>query len=287
MLRIRLLPKWVLVSLAANGFLVAALLALVLRYVSAPTASSASEGVEAAHDPSRPVHSADEQSMRAASATSELGPRHQLSYEEWKAVLAQEAQVIAEHRPERLTVLAGDSISLWFPETLLPPDRVWLNQGISGETSSGLLKRLNLFDNTLPETIFVMIGINDLLRGDSEQNILDNQEYILDYLQDAHPQAQIVVQSILPHAAEQATWEGRDRLLSLPNNRIRAINRELETLAQQAGVYYLDLYSLFADAQGNLQPSYTTDGLHLSSEGYQVWSIALQVYDHEVLERDR
>ncbi|HAX89511.1 MAG TPA: lysophospholipase, partial [Cyanobacteria bacterium UBA11370] len=62
----------------------------------------------------------------------ELGERHQLNYQQWVALLEQEAQVIAEQKPEHLAVLLGDSISLWFPNELLPPDQKWLNQGISG-----------------------------------------------------------------------------------------------------------------------------------------------------------
>jgi lysophospholipase L1-like esterase len=213
---------------------------------------------------------------------SHLGERHQLSYEQWVAQLAQEAKIAADQSPDRLTVLAGDSISLWFPGKLLPDDRTWLNQGISGETSAGLLKRLHLFDNTQPATIFVMIGINDLLRGESDQTLVDNHRQIIQALQQAHPQSQIVVQSILPHAAE-SNWEGRDRLLAISNQRIQALNEQVETIARQAGVYFLDLYPLFADPDGDLRPELSTDGLHLSPIGYQTWAIALQVYSREVL----
>ncbi|HEY9663947.1 MAG TPA: GDSL-type esterase/lipase family protein, partial [Allocoleopsis sp.] len=83
-----------------------------------------------------------------------------------------------------------------------------------------------------------------------------------------------------------ATWEGRDRLLNLPNQHIAELNRQLESIAREEGVYFLDLYSLFANAQGNLNMMYSTDGLHLNDQGYHVWSIALQVYSREVLEPD-
>ncbi|GAB4230510.1 MAG: hypothetical protein Kow00121_59310 [Elainellaceae cyanobacterium] len=280
-LRLRLMPRWAFVSLAANGFLLAVLLGLVLKDFSMPMASSAP-----VRSPSPEATEVQASLTTIASSEPALGPRHQLTYQEWKDLLAQEARAAVEQQPERLTVLAGDSISLWFPDALLPNNRDWLNQAISGETSAGLLKRLDLFDQTLPETILVMIGINDLLRGTSEQTILANVQQILESLQATHPQAQIVLQSVLPHAAEKSTWEGRDRLLELPNSRIRTLNDQLEALAQQEGVYFLDLYPLFANAQGNLKMTLSTDGLHLSSEGYQVWGIALQVYSREVLEPD-
>jgi lysophospholipase L1-like esterase len=210
--------------------------------------------------------------------TPEMGPRLQLTYEQWVDLLAQEARAAAENQPPHLQILLGDSISLWFPHRLLPADRTWLNQGISGETTAGLLNRLDLLDQTEPEVIFLMIGINDLLRDISRDTILANQREIIRYLRQTHPDTRIVVQAILPHSAEQATWEGRDRLLQLPNADIQDINEALEGVALEEGAEFLDLYALFADLDGNLPLSLSTDGLHLSEEGYLVWRMALERY---------
>lgn len=219
--------------------------------------------------------------------TPDLGRRHQLTYQQWVDILKQEAKVAADQRTRHLSILAGDSLSLWFPPELLPEDKNWLNQGISGETSNGLLKRLKIFDRTQPEVIFVMIGINDLIEGMSDGVILDNQRQIISYLRKAHPKAQIVVQSILPHGAEQATWKGRDKLLAVGNSRIREFNQQLQSISIKKGVKYLDLYPLFTNKQGNLRREFTTDGLHLSPEGYIVWRSALQIYSEIELKPQR
>ncbi|MEA5513160.1 SGNH/GDSL hydrolase family protein [Nodularia sp. UHCC 0506] len=213
-------------------------------------------------------------------ATPDLGPRHQLTYQQWVDILKQEAKVASEEPPQRLSILMGDSLSLWFPPELLPEDRNWLNQAISGESSDGLLKRLDVFDSTQPEVIFVMIGINDLIRGVSDRVIIENQRQIMAYLRKTHPQAQIVVQSILPHGDEEATWEGKDKLLKISNSRIRQLNQQIQNMATQVGVKYLDLYPLFTNQQGNLRREFTTDGLHLNSTGYLVWRTALQMYSN-------
>ena len=215
---------------------------------------------------------------QAQTATPELGRRHQLNYQQWLEILKQEAIIAAEKRLQRLSILAGDSLSLWFPVELLPEDRNWLNQGISGETSRGLLQRLSLFDQTQPETIFVMIGINDLIRGVSDDVILDNQRQILSYLRKTHPKTKIFIQSILPHGGEDATWEGREKLLAIPNSRIQNLNQQLQSIAAKQGVQYIDLYPLFINQKGNIRQEFTTDGLHLSPAGYVVWRTALQVY---------
>jgi lysophospholipase L1-like esterase len=248
----------------------------MLRGQGLPENSSASAAVTAASieepipPPAKPV--------RAVQDMPVPGQRHKWTYQQWVSQLGREAEAVAANKPPRLTVLAGDSLSMWFPTKLLPTDRTWLNQGISGETSAGLLKRLQLFDRTRPDTVFVMIGINDLLRGASDEGIADNLRQIVRDLRWAHPKAQIVVQSILPHSAEQTTWENRDRLLTIPNSRIRDINRRFQDIANAENVLYLDLYSMFVDADGNLPIELSTDGLHLNDRGYLVWRSAMQLF---------
>ncbi len=270
------LPTWILVSLTANCFLLSLLLVMLRHDNLAVTPPDSALATQAAVS-----------DVAASSvAISAIGPRHQLSYDQWVDLLKQEAKAIAEQQPEHLTVLAGDSISLWFPYDMLPKGYTWLNQGISGETSAGLLHRLELFDDTRPDAIFVMIGINDLIRGVPDEDILENQRQIIRHLKAFHRRSHIVVQSILPHAAEQATWEGRERLLAIPNRKIRALNQDLEAMAAEESVYYLDLYGLFADDNGNMQMDFSTDGLHLSPQGYVVWRTALQMYSQMALDAE-
>ncbi len=261
-------PAWAFISLFTNCLLLFALVLVVgkqqgnNRFLGTMTAVSD-------RTPSK---------NQAINTLASMGKRHKLNYQQWVDILKQEAHVVAEKRPSNLSILAGDSLSLWFPPELLPEKKHWLNQGISGEKSQGLLKRLNLFDKTQPKVIFVMIGINDLIAGVSEREILDNQAKIVDYLQNAHPKTEIVVQSILPHGSQQATWEGKDKLLQTPNSRIRKLNKKLLAIAKKRDVKFLNLYPLFADSQGNLRLELSTDGLHLNSQGYIVWRTALQLY---------
>lgn len=273
-------PLWVLVSLLVNGFLLAILMLIALRdhglsSTATPIAPPPPRGGEATA--AMPVTN----SVQSAS----FGQRQQLNYQQWLDLLEQEARAVAANPPSRLTVLAGDSLSLWFPPDLLPIDRAWLNQGISGETSAGLLRRLDLFKDTQPQTIFVLIGINDLIRQVKPETVLANQRQILQDLRRQHPGSQIVLQSILPHGVDQVTWEGRDRLLAVTNDRIRQMNKELKAIAAEEKVYFLDLNSLFVDSEGNLQPALSTDGLHLSTQGYMVWRTALQLYSQMELEK--
>lgn len=204
-------------------------------------------------------------SFRAAWAKATQPP----TYQQWQTLLAREAAAAARGQGKnRLSVIVGDSLSLWFPSDRLPQNQFWLNQSLSGDTTTGILRRLSAFAKTRPHVIYVMAGINDLKRGASNAQILKNLSQIVSRLQQTHPQAQIVVQSILP-----------TRSANFSNHRITQLNQQLEELAFQNNAFYLDLYSQMTDGAGNLHPDLTTDGVHLNVRGYETWQMALSQAD--------
>jgi lysophospholipase L1-like esterase len=181
-----------------------------------------------------------------------------------------EAKAMAQSQGDnRLGILVGDSLSLWFPREKLPVGKLWLNQGISGETSNGILKRLSVFAQTKPDVIYIMAGINDLRKGTTDEIILGNHRQIVRKLRQTHPKTIIFIQSILP-----------TRLSAIPNTRIRHLNDQLALIARQEGADYLNFYDSFTDFQGNLRQELTTDGLHLSAEGYEVWRSLVHQVEH-------
>lgn len=200
----------------------------------------------------------------------------QLTYEDWKSLLAMEAKAMAQSQGDnRLGILLGDSLSLWFPQEKFSADRLWLNQGISGETSGGLLKRVSVLSETRPDFIYIMAGINDLRKGTTDEIILRNHRQIVRKLRQTHPKTIIFIQSILP-----------TRLSAISNTRICHLNDQLSLIAKQEGVFYLNLYDWFADFQGNLRLELTTDGLHLSTQGYDVWRSLLNESEYGLNERE-
>lgn len=188
----------------------------------------------------------------------------QPSYEQWRTLLTEESQSIARRSPGPVAVMLGDSLSLWFPSDRLPQSSVWLNQGISGETTHGVLVRSTDLATAHPSTIYVMAGVNDLKRGLRDSDILRNISQTLKQLRQRHPNAQIVLQSILPTRSAQ-----------VPNDRITQINAWLSVVAKRQGAYYLDIHSHFTARDGYLRSDLTTDGIHLSDRGYAVWQSAL------------
>lgn len=196
----------------------------------------------------------------------------QPSYSQWKQLLALEARAVARGQGNnRLSIFMGDSLSLWFPAQGLPNSQLWLNQGISGDTTSGILQRLSAIAPTRADKIYVMAGINDLRKGHSDATITNNLHQIMRRLRQDHPQAQVVVQSILP-----------TRYDAIPSSRVRSLNEKIKAIARQEGVYYLDLFAFFTDSEDRLSRGLTTDGLHLNPQGYQVWQMALQQADAQL-----
>lgn len=195
-----------------------------------------------------------------------IGVTEQPTYEQWKALLKEEAQLVTQMpQTSAVSIFLGDSLSLWMPSGGLPESQVWLNQGISGDTTEGILNRLSAIAETDADRIYILAGVNDLKNGVEDAEILENYRQILRQLRQDHPQTEAIVQSILP-----------TRLVNIPNNRIRHLNRQLAAIAQQEGAMFVDLSIYFTDAGGDLHPSLTTDGLHLNSRGYEAWQWVLQ-----------
>jgi lysophospholipase L1-like esterase len=192
-----------------------------------------------------------------------------VTYEQWTALLKREAAAMSEGQGKnRLTVIIGDSISQWLPSEQLSIDRFYLNQGISGDTTGGILQRLSALDQVHPDTIYVMAGVNDLKQGKTDQEILANLQKIMQRLRQTHPQAKVIINSVLP-----------TRLVTIPSDRTTSLNQQIAQLAAQEGVSYLALTSAFTDSDGILRREFTTDGLHLSPQGYAVWTSALRSLD--------
>ncbi|MBP0001333.1 MAG: lysophospholipase [Cyanobacteria bacterium SID2] len=195
------------------------------------------------------------------------------TYEQWVALLAQEAKAIAAGQGEnRLSVTIGDSLTLWLRPGLFDDDRLWLNQSIGGENTAKIRNRLTVLEETRPNSIFVMAGVNDLIGGRSDEAILTDYEEIIRQLRDHHPQARLVVQSILPTHHE-----------AVSNDRIRTLNRELRAMSQEFGAMYLDLYPHFSDERGRLRSDLTTDGIHLSNGGYELWQLFIRQIDYQIM----
>ena len=148
------------------------------------------------------------------------------------------------------------------------------NRGISGDTTTGVLNRIDEVVESKPQKIFIMIGINDINRGRKVDEILMNYKLILSIFQERIPQTKVFIQSILPINNQKRSNKG-------VNNSIFELNKDLKKLAKQFSFQYIDLFPYFLDDNNQLDAQYTTDGLHLNGQGYLVWK---RIIEKEVVQ---
>lgn len=148
------------------------------------------------------------------------------------------------------------------------------NRGISGDNTGGILNRLDEVTSSRPAKIFLMIGVNDLARGVSEETILSNYRSILENIKKGSPKTKVYVQSILPVNADFGKFSGHVS----KNKEIINLNEELNALAEEFKYVYLNLHASFVNEKGLLDPSFTNDGLHLLGAGYIHWKSLLGDY---------
>lgn len=138
------------------------------------------------------------------------------------------------------------------------------NRGISGDTTKGILNRIDEVIDSQPQKIFIMIGINDLTKGSSVDETFNNYQNILSIFQKENPKTKVFVQSVLPVNNQKHPNIGA-------NNKIIDLNNRLKDLAKKISFNYIDLFSDFLDSDNQLDAQYTTDGIHLNGQGYLLW----------------
>jgi lysophospholipase L1-like esterase len=133
------------------------------------------------------------------------------------------------------------------------------NRGINGETTEGVLKRLDPIVKVPPRKILLMTGANDIANKFPVTRILGNCQQILDSFKVNCPRTEVYLISVLP--------SGRDYdQEAIPV--IRELNAGLEKLAQSNHYTYIDLYSLVKDEEGYFDTTLSNDGSHLMGAGY-------------------
>ncbi len=171
-------------------------------------------------------------------------------------------------------IFLGNSITdggEWFE---LLGNKKCLNRGISGDVTEGVLLRLPGITRVKPAKIFLLIGINDLARGRSVQDITANYKLILDKIKAETPATEVFIESVLP------VNYGTVRMASLKDKTvlILELNANLRALSADYNYTYVDLFTLMADSNNNLPKKYSVDGLHLTYAAYKVWADAIREY---------
>ncbi|WP_295215905.1 GDSL-type esterase/lipase family protein [Ruminococcus sp.] len=114
--------------------------------------------------------------------------------------------------------------------------------------------------------VYIMLGLNELGTGTTESW---SQTYadVIAQVRQAQPNAIIYLQSILVVSASQ-----NDPSSAINNTAVNTRNAALEALANpQNNIYYLNVNEAVMDANGCLDASLTSDGIHLLGNSLSLW----------------
>lgn len=171
-------------------------------------------------------------------------------------------------------VFLGDSITFQEDWGVLFGTHEIYNAGISGNTTDDILGRLDAAVSGHPQKLFLMIGINDLLRGKDVPYVFSNYEKIVSGIRTQSPDTTVYLESVLPmDNAMSGSWFG-----SVDKQKIIKLNSKIKSLADGNKIIFIDLYPHFCGANDVIYTKYTKDGLHLNSHGYAQWKEVLEKY---------
>ncbi|MFN6398914.1 MAG: GDSL-type esterase/lipase family protein [Planctomycetota bacterium] len=167
-------------------------------------------------------------------------------------------------------VFLGDSITQGWGDNMgdsFPGLKV-ANRGISGDTTRGMLLRLDQDVLALkPKALVMLMGTNDLEEGADAASIAQNIELMLKTIQKHNPALPVTLCRVFPASASKKR----------PADQIQAINTAIANVAKNfSQVTLVDTWTLFADEKGDAKPAEFPDLLHPNQAGYSKWAAAIR-----------
>lgn len=172
---------------------------------------------------------------------------------------------------EKRVVFMGDSITQGWTRYGVPPHPpvagvVWVNRGISGQTTPQMVLRFQQdVIHLKPNVVVIFAGTNDVAGNTGDMTPEQTEDNLTSMAELAHANGiRVVLCSILP--AFDFPWKpGRE-----PSPKIIALNRWIKSYADEHGHVYVDFYSAMVDARGGLPATLSHDGVHPTPAGYAV-----------------
>lgn len=155
-----------------------------------------------------------------------------------------------------------------------------VNRGISGDHTDGVLARLEEIIHYKPQAVFLLIGVNDLFEDNrsrperTPEYVANNIFLISDIINKKSPNTKIFTQTIIPINNNQYLTE-KPNIEFLHADYSPSINEQInevnKILKSNLSLNIIDLHSTFLNEDLQLNPKFSTDGVHLNDLGYQNW----------------
>ena len=163
------------------------------------------------------------------------------------------------------TVMLGDSITDEGQWDELLDNPFVQNRGISGDTTDGVLERLDSINKSIKQ-VFIMIGVNDIMRGKEVDEVYSNYLKIIKFFQDRN--IKVYIQSTL--------FIGERRAENF-NIKVEDLDKRLEKYASENNITFINLNPIFAPNK-ILKKEFTFDDLHLNGTAYKLWAQEIRKY---------
>ena len=151
-------------------------------------------------------------------------------------------------------------------QILVPPDGTFYLRNIPTAKIRFQGKDYSLtngFQKAAPKILIVTVGVNGLPTW-TEESFLLHYRRLINLIQEATPQTQIVLQSVYPTAQKRAA-----NLESFTVDKFDRLNGWIQILAKEQSLPYLNTASVLKGDDGWLIPSYHNgDGMHLNTAGF-------------------
>ena len=167
-------------------------------------------------------------------------------------------------------VMVGDSLTDGAEWGEMFPGIAVANRGVDGDTTAGVLRRLEGIVSVHARKAFVMIGINDFKEDRSVEAVFRDYRGIVSRLSESG--TKVFIQSTLLCNEAKAGWISCAAI----QGRIRELNRRLAGLAS-ADVAFIDINAGLA-GPGGLKAELSYDGVHLNGEGYRIWKTEISKF---------
>ena len=125
--------------------------------------------------------------------------------------------------------------------------------------------------------IYLSLGLNDIKSRPSI--VLEQYQNYIGQIVAANPYADItIISTTYIHPDAQTSLSGI-KSWAFDNDTVRKLNSSMKEYAAEKGYGYIDIANRLADANGNLNPIYCTDGyIHQNADAYAIWVQCLREY---------
>lgn len=166
----------------------------------------------------------------------------------------------------------GDSLTEWGNWDKLFPNKNIINFGVADNKTSDILNRIDGVFDYKPSKVFLMMGINDLGENIPVSEINNNYNKVVRKITKQWDNFELFLLGILPVDNTRWTKTG------LTSKNISVVNKLISEIAKDYKATFINMTPYFIDNNNNLDSKLTTDGLHLSIDGYKVWKNIIEDY---------